>query len=91
MGTWSGGEVCTLVVDVGVVVTLKIVASCLIVAICSVPRDRKGDNGAGLRRATVSSRAAAVAASTDDVAGMGAEWWKNLTYREVLLAWVLGM
>ena len=51
--------------------TSKIDANCLITAIYLVSREGIGDDGAGLKRATVSSCAAAVAASADDVAGMG--------------------
>ena len=63
----------------GIVVTLKVFASCLIAAICSVPRDKKGDASARLRRASVRSCAATVAASIGDVFVMDAAWGKNLT------------
>ena len=52
------------------VITPKMVARSFIAAICSVPRDGKGEAGAGLLRAVMSSRAAAVAASAEDVAGI---------------------
>ena len=75
----------------GVVKTSKMVASYFIASICSVPREVKGDDGEELRRATVSSRAAAVAASTDDVAGMGVACGKNSADREILSERVLGI
>ena len=78
-------------VAVGEVATLKIVARCFIAAICSVPIVGKGDDGDGLRSAAVSSRAASVAASADEVAGMVALWGKNSTERDILSARVLGM
>ena len=74
MGVWLGIGgfigVGTLGLDAGVVATSKIVTSCLIAAIYLVLREGKGDAGAGLRKATVSSRAAAVAVSTYDVSSM---------------------
>ena len=75
----------------GVVATLNIVANCLIAAICSVPNAGNGDAGDGLRRAAVSSRAASVAASAAEVAGMTALWGKNSTEREMRSARVDGM
>ena len=75
----------------GVVATSKMVASCFIASICSVPRKGKGDDGEGLRRAAVSSRAAAVAVSADDVAGMGVAYGKNSIDRKILSEHILGM
>ena len=62
--------------DVGVceVATSNIVANCLISAICSVPNAGNGEAGDGLSSAAVSSRAASVAASADEVAGITALW-----------------
>ena len=77
--------------SVGEVATSKILARCFIAAICSVPRAGNGDAGDGLSSAAVSSRAASVAASADDVAGIGVLWGKNSTEREILSARVLGM
>ena len=76
---------------VGVVATLNIVANCLIAAICSVPNAGKGDAGDGLRRAAVSSRAASVAASADEVAGITALCGKNSTERDMRSDRVLGI
>ena len=73
------------------VATLKIAARCFIAAICSVPIVGNGDAGAGLSRAAVSSRAASVAASAEEVAGMGTLWGKNSTERDILSARVVGM
>ena len=75
----------------GVVTTPKMAARSLIAAICSVPREGNGEAGAGLLRAAMSSCAAAVAASADEVAGILAAWGKNSTEREMRLAFVLGM
>ena len=75
----------------GMVLTSKMVANCFIAFICSVPREGNGDDGDGLRRATVSSFAAAVAASADDVAGMGVACGKNSTDLEILSERVSGM
>ena len=76
---------------VGEVVTLKMAASCFIAAICSVPKAGNGDAGDGLSSAAVSSRAASVAASAEEVVGMGVLWGKKSTEREILSARVLGM
>ena len=67
-GDGVGWRVCTLGGEV--VITPKMVARSFIAAICSVPRDGKGEAGAGLLRAVMSSRAAAVAALAEDVAGI---------------------
>ena len=75
----------------GVVATLKIAARYLIADICSVPIVGNGDAGDGCSSAAVSSRAASVAASVDEVAGMGVLWGKNSTEREILSARVEGM
>ena len=76
---------------VGEVATLKIAARCLIAAICSVPMVGNGDAGAGLSNAAVNPRAASVAASAEDVAGIGTLWGKNSTERDILSARVVGM
>ena len=76
---------------VGVVVTSNIVAKCLIAAICSVPNAGNGEAGDGLRSAAVSSRAASVAASADEVAGIFALCGKNSTERDMRSERVLGM
>ena len=66
-------------------------ASCFIAAICSVPREGNGEAGEGLERAMISSCAAAVAASAEEVAGMTALWGKNSTEREMRSERVEGM
>jgi len=76
---------------VGVVATSNIVAKCLIAAICSVPNAGNGDAGDGLRSAAVSSRAASVAASADEVAGITALCGKNSTERDMRSERVLGI
>ena len=75
----------------GVVTMPKMVARSLSAAICSVPRVGNGDAGAGLLRAAMSSCAAAVAASAEEVAGILAAWGKNSTEREMRSAFVLGI
>ena len=65
--------------------------SCLIAAICSVPREGKGEAGEGLERAMMSSCVAAVAASAEGVADMVALWGKNSTDQEMRLEGVNGM
>ena len=95
VGLWLGlvaiTGASTLGGGAGVVAPSKMIASCFIASICSVLREGKGNNGEGLRRATMSSRAAAVAASTYDVSGMGVVCGKNSTDREILSERVLGM
>ena len=76
---------------VGVVATSNIVAKCRIAAICSVPNAGNGEAGDGLRSAAVSSRAASVAASADEVAGITALCGKNSTERDMRSERVLGM
>ena len=88
VGAVGGTIDATFVVEVA---TLNIAARCFIAAICSVPKDGDGDTGDGLSSAAVNSRAASVAASAEDVAGMGVLWGKNSTEREILSARVLGM
>ena len=75
----------------GVVTMPKMAARSLIAAICSVPRVGNGEAGAGLLRAAMSSCAAAVAASAEEVAGILASWGKNSTEREMRSAFVLGI
>ena len=77
----------TVVVEVA---TLKIAASCLIAAICSVLKDGHSDAGDGLSSAAVNSRAASVAVSADDVASIVVACEKK-SKREILPARVLGM
>ena len=76
---------------VGEAATLKITASCFIAAICSVPKNGNGDAGDGLSSAAVNSRAASVAVSADDVAGIAVAWGKNSTERDILSARVRGI
>ena len=56
-----------------------------------MPREGKGEAGEGLERAMISSCAAAVAASAEEVAGMTALWGKNSTEREMRSERVEGM
>ena len=58
-----------LLLDSGMV-HQKIAASLSTARICSVPSERKWEDGVGLRRASVSMRAAVVALLMDDVAGI---------------------
>ena len=90
IGGGAGVRVGTLGGWSGVVDTLKIAASCLIAAICSVPREGKGESGDGLDRAMMSSWTAAVAASAEEVAGMVDWWGENSTERAMRLALVEG-
>ena len=83
MGTLGGAA--------GVVITPKMAARSLIAAICSVPREGNREAGARLLRTAMSSCAAAVAASAEEVAGILASWGKNSTEREMHLAFVLGI
>ena len=75
---------------IGEVASSNIEASCLMAAICSVPNAGKGEAGEGWRSAAVSSRAASVAVSADEVAGIMALWGKNSTDREIRSERVLG-
>jgi hypothetical protein len=81
----------TVEVVMGEVATLKIVTRCFIAAICSDPIVGNGDAGDGFISAAVSSRAASVAASAEEVAGMVVLWGKNSTERDILSARVEGM
>ena len=76
---------------VGEAAASKIVANCFIAAICSVPNAGNGEAGDGLSSAAVSSRAASVAASADEVAGITVLWGGNSTEREMRSERVLGM
>jgi len=76
-GDGAGRLVCTLRDETGVVIIPKMVARSFIAAICSVPRDGKGEFREGLLGTVISSWAAAVAASAEDVAGILVAWGGN--------------
>ena len=76
---------------VGEVATSNIVGKCLIAAICSVPNAGNDEASDGLSSAAVSSRAASVAASADEVASITALWGKNSTESDIRLERVLGI
>ena len=58
---------------------------------CSVPSERKGGAGAGLRSASVSIMATSVALSSGDVAGIVMLWGKKATVRAMWSAQVFVM
>ena len=66
-------------------------ASLLTARICSVPSVMNGEAGIGLRRASASMRAAVIALSVDDVAGIIMSCGKNSTVRAIRSALVFVM
>ena len=81
----------TLGDEAGVVMTPKIDAIFLMASIFSVPRDGNGDAGEGLESAVISSCAADVAVSAEDVAGIVVLWGGNSTDQDICSALVLEM